>query len=279
MKTRKILAVIMAMVMLFSVVSTSVITASAADVSYYNVYNLTDRNGVIRAGHYTSFYSGKIVFYPQEMLENDETYPVIVWANGTMCPPVLYYSLLSLIAKGGYIVIANTNVMSASGEKQIESIDFILEENADETSVFYQRVDAENIGAIGHSQGGRSSVNAAQADDRIDCIMSIAGSNFEKEVENLTTPALFVTGQFDIIVMSSKWVEPAYELSQGPAVFASLYQGIHTSCILEAEKYSSYAVEWFDAWLKNDAEAKDTFRDGGAFSADPDWQKFACKGF
>ena len=104
---------------------------------------------------------GQIVFYPESLLvQNEETYPVIVWANGTMCAPVLYYGLLSGLAEHGYIVVASRELFAGNGNAQRASIDFITAENYDAGSVFYGKADLAHIGAAGHSQGGMSAVNA-----------------------------------------------------------------------------------------------------------------------
>ena len=76
-------------------------------------------NGVTSTGSFDSLFSGNIIYYPADMAETDETYPVVVWANGTMCAPALYNSLLSKIAGAGYIVVTNTNLMSGDGKAQI----------------------------------------------------------------------------------------------------------------------------------------------------------------
>ncbi len=221
----------------------------------------------------------QIVYYPQNIKDSNKTYPVIVWANGTMCPPEMYDGLLKAIAEGGYIVIANAETMAADGTAQRASIDFILAENEDKSSDFYKKVDTNNIGAAGHSQGGRSSVNAAVADSRIDCVLSLAGSNYDYEAEPLSTPTFFIAGGSDMIVDAGMWIEPAYEICNGPAVYASLNGAIHTRCCTNPSDYSGYAIEWFDAWLKNDAEALKTFRNGGELSKDNAWKDFAYKGF
>ena len=93
-------------------------------------------NGVTSTGAFDSLFSGNIIYYPADMADTDETYPVVVWANGTMCAPALYHSLLSKIAAGGYIVVTNTDMMAADGESQRASIDFILAENTNPNSVF-----------------------------------------------------------------------------------------------------------------------------------------------
>lgn len=117
--------------------------ASPVSAAKYTSYDVLDSNNVICTGDFDCLTSGNIIFYPADMLENTQTYPVVVWANGTMCAPVLYYELLSEIAAGGYIVVTNTDMMAADGTSQVASVDFILEKNEDESSVFYNRVNTE----------------------------------------------------------------------------------------------------------------------------------------
>lgn len=270
---RKVLSTVMALALALTALWTPV-TAEAAE--YTPVY-VTDENGTTCTGDFDSLLSGQIIFYPAELPTGNDTYPVVAWANGTMCAPGLYYELLSQIAAGGYIVVTNTNMMSADGTAQIGSIDYIIAQNSNPDSIFYGKVDTENIGVAGHSQGGRSSVNAAVADSRIDCVLSIAGSNYKSEAKKLSTPTLFTTGSLDSIVMPALWVKPAYQACKGTAVYASLKNGVHTSCVLDPDKYAGYAVQWFDAFLKNDAAAKKVFQPGGAFSKDSNWGKYASK--
>ncbi len=232
----------------------------------------------VAKAEYTYSSVKQIVYYPDNIKSSSKTYPAIVWANGTMCPPDMYDGLLKEIAEGGYIVIANGETMAADGTAQRASIDFIIEQNGDSSSIFYKKVNTEKIGAAGHSQGGRSSVNAAAVDSRIDCVLSLAGSNFDYEAELLSTPTLFIAGSSDMVVDAGMWIEPAYEICKGPAVYASLKGAIHTRCCTNPSDYSGYAVKWFDAWLKNDSNALATFKDGGELSKDSNWQDFACKG-
>ena len=221
--------------------------------------------------------SGKIVFYPKTLESNDETYPVVVWANGTGCVTSLYYDLLRSFASAGYIVVADTTVMSADGKDQISAIDYISEKSAQPDSVLYGRVNMDKICAAGHSQGGRSAVNAAAADSRISCVLSIAGSSFKNEAKGVTCPAFFMTGTADLMVLSSVWVKPAYEAVQGSAVYASLKGGIHTTCIINHEQISGYAIAWLDANLKGSDEAAAAFAPNGALANDKAWKGFACK--
>lgn len=231
----------------------------------------------IKTKEYSTSSAKQIVYYPDNINVVSKPYPVIAWANGTMCPPDLYNDLLIEIAKGGYIVVACDETMAADGTAQRESIDFILQKNNDANDIFYNKVDTKNIGVIGHSQGGRSSVNAATADSRIDCVISLAGSNYDYEVEPLSTPTFFIAGTNDNIVNPAQWIEPAYDIAKGPTVYASLDGAIHTTCCSNPTAYSNYIIDWFDGWLKNDSGALNTFKNGGKLSKDSAWVDFKCK--
>lgn len=220
-----------------------------------------------------------IVFYPKELETSDRTWPVVVWANGTMCAPVLYTGLLKGLAAQGYVVVTNSDVMSANGKSQIAALDYILEQNAKTDSVFFGKIDPSRVAAAGHSQGGRSTVNAAAADSRFRCAVSIAGSPFTSEAKKLSAPTLFLTGTMDLIVMSAMWVRPAYKNCTGPAVYASLKGGVHTSCMLNPNVYLPYCVQWLSAWLDGDAAALGAFLPGGTLAQDSAWKDFAAKGF
>ena len=221
----------------------------------------------------------QIVYYPAELEVSGKKYPIVSWANGTMCTPDLYTDLLKAIAEGGYIVIASYETMSADGTAQRSSIDLMISENSNSSSLFYGKVDTGRIAAIGHSQGGRSSVNAAVADSRIDCLVSIAGSNYDYEVDPNSRPSLFLSGSKDWVVDKDQWLVPAYNLSDGPAVYACLNGATHTTCCSEPQKYAGYINSWLKAWLYNDATAKATFKNGGALSNDSAWLDFQSKGF
>jgi pimeloyl-ACP methyl ester carboxylesterase len=170
---------------------------------------------------------------------------------------------------------------NAHGKSEGEFIDMTIANEIEDAKAVFRYVNTlpyvTDTIFIGHSQGGRSSVNAANADSRIDCVISLAGSNYDYEVEGLKTPTFFIAGTSDMIVSPSQWIEPAYEIAEGPTVYASLNKAIHTTCSTNPEKYSSYILDWFDAWLKNDTAALKTFKDGGKLSKDSAWVDFRCK--
>ena len=263
----KIISIFLSILLILTILSLPA-QAAVGSVDLGDVIQMGDFEG---KNHY-------IVFYPKALESSDEVWPVAVWANGTMCAPALYTNLLKGVAARGYVVVASSELMSADGTAQIAAIDYVFDQSMDENSVLCGKIDPGRIAAFGHSQGGRSSVNAAAADERIGCAVSVAGSNYKSEAEKLSAPTLFLTGTKDLVVMSSLWVKPAYNSAKGPAVYASLKNGIHTTCVLDADKYIDLCADWFDAWLQGDNDAMSRFKSGGALSKDGDWTDYASKG-
>jgi dienelactone hydrolase len=217
--------------------------------------------------------SNKTIVYPAALASSQYKYPVVSWANGTGCPTQLYQKVIEAIANAGYIVVADSTTMSGDGTAQIDSINYIINKNSDYSSVFYNKVDTVNIGVCGQSQGGRSCINAAQNDSRIRAVVSIAGASTADESSGLKTPCLFLTATNDNIVKSESWCLPSYNAVSGRAAYASLKGGNH----LSFNSMSGYAIDWFNAYLKNDSTAKAVFTDGGKLANDSAWQDFKNK--
>ena len=168
--------------------------------------------------------------------------------------------------------------MSADGSAQLYSLDFIINEGNNPESPFYGKVDTNRIALIGHSQGGRSSVNAS-TDNRVKCVISIAGSNFDYEAALDTKPTLFFGGTKDWIVSPEQWLVTAFDAVKGPAVYGCLIDATHTTCTSDPAKYTYYIDKWCDAWLNGNEQSKAIFRNGGEMSNDSNWSDFRSKNF
>ena len=57
----------------------------------------------------------------------------------------------------------------------LAGVTWVLEQNADPTSVMYQRIDTTHVGATGHSQGGFATTTAG-GDARITTIAPLCGA-------------------------------------------------------------------------------------------------------
>ena len=270
---KRIISLVLVFIMAFCLLGTSAFAAGSSTrcivPSNKSVGTILDLKGI----------AGDMIVYPKtlETAEEGTTYPVIAWANGTGCVTSLYYKLFELFAKNGYIVIADTNVMAGDGRSISESIDYIIDKNSDPDSIFCGKVDVDNIGAAGHSQGGKGAVCAAANDSRIKCILSIAGASTADEAKKVSCPAFYMAGSADLIVFAPMWVKPSYKASSGPAVYASLKLAPHTTCMIVPDKIAKYGNIWFDLFLKGENDNLAVFVPGGQLSQDKNWCDFASK--
>jgi len=274
---RKIASIMAAALIATPTLAANLSSANAA----YQPYSVTSVSSTVSLAKYDDgLLIDHVVFYPKDMTTSNKKYPVVVWGNGTFASWDFYEELLSQIAAGGYIVVANDDRFCGTGVTESASVDFIINESKDKKSIFYNKVDAEHIGSAGHSQGGMSAVNAARLNSKIDCVFDIQGCQLRYEASKLTVPTFFVTATEDEIV-SSSWVKNSYTGCKAPAVYASAKDLTHFGPVdgYQASIFSEYAVKWFNAFLKNDKTAKAAFLNGGALSKDSRWVDYASKNF
>ena len=98
------------------------------------------------------------VYYPAEMESVDKTYPMILVMNGTGGKASKYEAQFDLYASWGFIVVGNEDPQCGTGETASITLDTVLSLGSD--SVLYGKIDRENMGVIGYSQGGAGAINA-----------------------------------------------------------------------------------------------------------------------
>jgi hypothetical protein len=214
------------------------------------------------------------VFYPGCMPEG-EKFPLITWGNGTCAMPEGYGPLLRYVASFGYIVIAANNREVAGGQPMLTGIDVMLAENDKAGSEFYQKIDKDKIGAMGHSQGASATVSAA-ADARIKAIIAWnSGTSSDK-------PFLDVSGDLDLGAGTDpSGNKNSVTAAQKPGAWLWMHQvpndvnckmagdpkcsttGTtapgHLTLMMEPERVQEIAVAWWDMMLKGKADAKAMF--------------------
>ena len=105
------------------------------------------------------------IWYPTEMKTSEGTYPLVVMVNGTGVSASKYKPIFEHLASWGFIVIGNEDESAGGGASAAASLDYILSLNSDSNSMFYGKIDVDNIGIGGHSQGGLGTINAVTAQD------------------------------------------------------------------------------------------------------------------
>ncbi|MBN2308202.1 MAG: alpha/beta fold hydrolase [Candidatus Hydrogenedentes bacterium] len=115
----------------------------------------------------------EVVYFP--CLDADTVHPdaapcpVVLFAPGFNCPPLMYRSYGEQLASWGYIVhfahyVGADNTVST--RDMSEHLDWLLERNADPWSLFAGAIDPGRIGVAGHSIGAKYVVMACIEDDR-----------------------------------------------------------------------------------------------------------------
>lgn len=80
--------------------------------------------------------------------------------GGTGVKASQYKEVFKHLASWGFVVVGNEDDNSRTGESSAATLEFILGLHADKNSNFYGKIDTENIGIAGHSQGGVGTINA-----------------------------------------------------------------------------------------------------------------------
>ena len=97
-------------------------------------------------------------WYPAELAGNNSRYPVIVVVNASGTPAFKYESWFARLASWGFIVVGNEDPQTGTGETTSIMLDDLL--NLPQDHQLYGRLDTENIGIVGFSQGGAGALAA-----------------------------------------------------------------------------------------------------------------------
>jgi pimeloyl-ACP methyl ester carboxylesterase len=200
------------------------------------------------------------VFRPACM-KDGEKYPVVTWGNGTCGQSGGYASLLTALASHGFVVFASNSRFTDGGNKEmLKALDFAKAANEDPNSVYYQKLDLEKVGAMGHSQGGSATANAA-SDPRIKAVIIWnAGASAVK-------PFLAVSGDRDIAGYTPASIASAVGSAAQPGAWLYYHKVLetggnvtgHLTLMEQPERVTEPTIAWWKYMLNGDAEAKKMF--------------------
>ena len=208
--------------------------------------------------------------------------PVIVWGNGACRnSPWEHVNFLSEIASHGFLVVA-TGYMPEEGKfdygqssssQQIEGIDWAIARNADKTSPYYKKIDAEAIAAAGMSCGGLETLDNS-AEPRIKTLMICNSGLFsnpagavpgmpmpdKEKLQGIKVPIIYILGgETDIAYANG--MDDYSRINHVPA-FAANYPIGHGGTYAQPHggEFSVVATAWLQWQLKGDKEAAKMFQ-------------------
>lgn len=211
------------------------------------------------------------VYYPEELPEKNQKYPVIVVLNGTGVLPKKYKAIFQHLASWGFVVIGNDDGSTGFGKSADETMDFILAENSNPNGVFYQKMDLENIGITGHSQGGAgvfTAISIMEHKDQYKTAVALSptheetahGFGWNYDLTQITIPTLMLAGtegEFETqAVIPFEKMEQMYEKIVAPKAMLRRSGAEHGQMLYEAD---GYVTAWLLWQLQGDIEAEKAF--------------------
>ena len=226
------------------------------------------------------------VFVPQDLsaFSTTKPLPVLVWGNGACAnSPWEHMNFLNEIASQGYIVLATGFIpmedewykgpMSRT-EQQIESIDWIIAQNADPASPYYNKIDVKNICVAGMSCGGLQTLFNC-ADPRIKALMICNSGLFNQQnasqavggmpmppkekLNEIHTPIIYILGGSEDIAYENG-MDDFHRIKHVPAYAANFPVG-HGGTYRQPHggEFTIAALAWLNWQLKGDQDAAKMF--------------------
>ena len=227
------------------------------------------------------------IWYPSALAgEEGREWPIVVMANGTGVPASRYAPVFRHLASWGFVVIGNEMQNSWSGGASAGALDLLAELNEDPSSLFYHKLDLDNVGSAGHSQGAIGAINAVTVQPNGDSykalyLASTPSSLYASTLEWAYDPALidvpcFMTAGTGLLdageAGSPEVAEEAQEVSISPLWSQEENYGLIPDSVpkLRARRTGAdhaemlpwpdgYMTAWFMYWLQGDEAAGRAF--------------------
>ena len=211
------------------------------------------------------------IYYPEELTSTDKKYPVIVVSNGTGVKGSKARAMFEHFASWGFIVIGNEEEYSWNGFASDMSLNYLLKCNHDGESIFYQKIDTDNIGSLGHSQGGVGAINAVTEAKHAAKYRTVvaespanpelgAGLEWDYDISKVNIPIFMVAGtkgDFEMkTVIPSEKLPEMYAQITAPKAMARKKDCEHGEMLYSAD---GYVTAWFMWQLQGDKEAAGAF--------------------
>lgn len=224
-------------------------------------------------------FSKYTIYYPTELETADEKYPVIVVCNGSGTPISKYLSIPEHFASWGFIVIGTEEEYDWSGFSAEMCIRHLQKLNDNEKigeneNVFYQKVDFDNVGVVGHSQGGVGVLNAVTEQKHADIYktaVSLSPTNkelaynleWEYDATLVDIPILLIAGAGagDDWVITGEQLQNIYSDIDSNKVMLRRKDTSHNETLYAA---NGYVAAWFMWHLQGDDEAAKAFAGSNA---------------
>ncbi len=211
------------------------------------------------------------IYYPSELETKEDKYPLVLMINWSWIPAKKYKSVFKHLSSWWFIVIGNEDPNTWSWDTADIMLKYILWENNNKESIFYNKIDTNNIWIEWHSQWWAWTLSALSIQANKDLyktavLLSPAheelahNMGWNYDLEEISIPTLifaWTTWDFETkIVIPFEKMNEMYDKLKCPKVMARKTWLEHWDMLYSAD---GYATAWLMCYLK--------------------WDKEACKGF
>jgi hypothetical protein len=189
------------------------------------------------------------VWRPVELGKDGIKHPIFVWGTGSGALPSEYDEFFVQFATHGFVVVSpNLEQKGASDMKA--ALDWIIAQNEDSGSQYYQKLDATRVGMGGHSQGSVATFDQEGMEDRLKTTIHIAGGSFDMQGSSkVKTPTAYICGETDFALPNC---EGDWETVGDKPTFFSVLMGVdHIMC---ARRAMSGMIAWLRWHLADETE-------------------------
>ena len=221
-----------------------------------------------------------VAYYPAQLEDSGDQWPAVVFVNGTGVYAAKYPALFRHLASWGFIVLGNEDPGTFSGDSTDATLAWLLEQNEDPDSVFYQKVDTDHLGLSGHSQGGVGVFNAISGQPHggmYACAVSLSPTQEDwaealkipYDPSKTTIPTLVLAGTNNDVI-TPEGMEKLYSKLGGPRVMALRTGTDHGQMLYAGD---GYVTAWLMYWLQGDEEAGKAFwGEAPELAGNPNWR-------
>ena len=212
------------------------------------------------------------IYYPEELENSSKKYPMILVVNQTGGKATKIEPMLEQLATWGFIVVGNQDKGTGTGETTITELKYLLSENDNKDSIFYNKIDLNNIGLTGHSQGGAAVMNAITKYEESKYFKTAVpispvsekttreATNYNYDSSKVNIPIFILagtSGEFEIeTVIPFEEFTKMYDKINSPKAQARKTNMTHDDMLYSAE---GYVTAWFMWQLQNNEEASKVF--------------------
>ncbi|KIR03485.1 lipase [Lachnospiraceae bacterium TWA4] len=221
---------------------------------------------------------GKFVIYYPEKLEEKERFPVVIISNGSGTKVTRISESVKHLCTWGFVVIGTLEQSDWAGTSANDCLELLIKLNENkninewDNQPLYQKLDLENIGILGHSQGGVGCINAVTTTEKGSMIKTIVAEsptnmelaeklNWHYDPSKVNVPTLLLAGT------GKAETEIVVNEEQLKAIYNTLPDSIEKVMARRTgadhdrtnQDMDGYVTAWFMWELQGDEEAAGAF--------------------